>query len=145
MAHRPDTSRLADDLSRAIEQACQTRDPSALIRLTTSDAVWRDNDAVHVGREEIWSALTANWGNSLHCALKQDVDSCDARNVVIRFQSEWQHSIRGGWYCTSGELRLSLDDRSHISTIESRHSTSPISASGRRMAIATAATPETST
>ncbi len=144
MSHQPDTSTVATDLSRAIEQACQTRDPSALIRLMASDAVWRNNDAVHVGREEIWSALSANWANTLHYTLQQDIESCDARYVLIRFESEWQHSIRGGWYRTSGELRLSLDGRSRISTIESRHTSAPISVSSRRMTIATTVTSESS-
>lgn len=137
MIIRPVDAAIAADLSRSLERACRTRDPSELIRWVTKDAVWRDNDAVHVGRDEIWSALSHRWANSLHCSLRQDVESRDGQCVVIRFESEWQHSIRGRWYRTSGEARVSFDEQRRITTVESRDADTPISVSQRRLPIAT--------
>lgn len=140
MSNRPITTTEAAELSRSIEQACRTRDPSVLIRLMTKDTVWRDNDAVHVGRDEIWTALGEKWVHALHCSLRQDVESRDLQCILIRFESEWQHSIRGRWYRTSGTTRLSLDDEGRIKTVETRHTDTPISVSTRRLTISTAAT-----
>ena len=145
MSDQPDTSTIAINLSDAIERASQTRDPSEIIRLLAANAVWRSNDTVHVGRGEIWSALSEHWANSLHCTTQQVIESCDSGIDVIQIQSEWQHSINGGWYRTTAELRVRLNEGAKISTIESRHSYSPISLDHRRMSIATTSTPKPST
>ena len=142
MSQRTAIATVATDLARSIEKGCQTRNPSALIRLMTRDAVWRDNDAVHVGRNEIWSALNDKWENALHCTLQQAIESGDAQGAVIRFEAEWQHSQTGRWYRTSGTIRLSLDDQRRIATVESRRTHVPISVSRRRLTIPVAATTE---
>lgn len=130
----------AASFERHLQQACQLRDPSALIRLMIKDAVWRDNDAVHVGREEIWSALSNKWASALHCTLNREVVSCDEMSVVIRFDSEWQHSVRGRWYRTSGRVRASFNDHGHVTKVESQLTVKPISVSDRRLAIPVGAT-----
>ena len=125
----------ANELSQAIEQACRTRDPSALMRLMTRDAVWRDNDNVHVGRDEIWTALSDKWTNALHCTLQQDIVSSDETFIAMRFESEWQHSSHGRWYRTTGQTQITLDDQKLIATIESRHADTPISVNERHLTI----------
>ncbi|MDJ0655720.1 MAG: DUF1348 family protein [Xanthomonadales bacterium] len=140
MSNRSISAAKAAEIGRSIEQALSSHSPSQAIRLVTKEAVWRDKDAVHVGRDEIWSALTQKWSNSLHCTLRQEIESFDARRIVIQFESEWQHSICGRWYRSSGEMRVSVDDHWSLSTIESRQTDTPISASERRLAISMAAT-----
>ena len=142
MSHNPISLTSATELSSAIERACRRRDPSEVIRLMTKDAVWRDNDDVHVGRDEIWNALSEAWVHALHCATRQEIESCDSRGLVIRHESEWQHAIRGRWYRSSGEMRLSLDDHGRITTVESRRAHVPISVSERRLPISTVASAE---
>ncbi|MDJ0751793.1 MAG: DUF1348 family protein [Woeseiaceae bacterium] len=141
MKNRSSNAAPAPDLIRIIERACVERDPSVLIRHMTADTVWRDNDAVFVGRDEIWIALTEKWARALHCALQQDVESIDERAICIRFESEWQHAVHGRWYRTNGQFRISLDDEQRITTVETRHTDMPISVSSRRQRISMPAVP----
>ena len=142
MNHRSINSTAAATLSRSFERACKTREPSELIRLLSKDAVWRDNDVVHVGRDEIWSALGNRWANTLHCTLQPNTEFCDAHNMVIRFESEWQNSVCGRWYRTSGKIRAWLDDNGYITKVESQLADIPISVADRRLLIAVAPTAE---
>ena len=128
-------------LSRSFVLACKTRNPSKLIRLMSKDAVWRDNDAVHVGRDEIWGALNDKWASSLHCTLQQSIESIDTETVVIQFESEWQHSVCGRWFRTTGRIRASVGVHGAITTIESRITDTPISVGDRRLSIAMRTTP----
>ncbi|MDJ0748197.1 MAG: DUF1348 family protein [Woeseiaceae bacterium] len=135
MHEAPENSTIAIDFARSIEKACISRNPSEIVRHLARQAVWRDDDTVYVGRDEIWKALNAKWALSLLCTTAHRIELSDSENIKLVLDAEWQHSRSGRWYCTRAVVQVTLDDQSHVATVESRNTIAPISASERRLTI----------
>ncbi len=128
---RPEAMRLC----RTIERAWNTRKPSAVIRLLRSDAVWRDNGHVCVGRDEIWTRLRDKWEHALHYRVRQTLRSYGACCIGVSFESEWQDSVHGNWHRTSGQCEINFDGERRITTLESAEVDTAISTTERRLRI----------
>lgn len=131
---------IATQLAVSIETACGAKDPTEVARHLAKDAVWRDDRAVYVGRDEIWNALNAKWALSLICTTHLEIEASDSQSACFRLNSEWQHANCGRWFRTETSMRVTLDDQSHVSAVESTNATETISAADRRLTIPMAAT-----
>ena len=129
----------ANRLNEAINIAWNSRDPSNVIRLIEPNAVWRDNDSVFLGRSEIWAALRSRWDHTLHFQLRQHLTSYEGNGIAVRFESEWQDSLHGQWYRTSGGAEFTFGADRLITKIESRTEQQPITAEERQLRLDTAA------
>lgn len=138
MKSATDNSTIANELALSIKQAITTKTPTALVRHLAKQAVWRDDNNVYVGRDEIWSALNNSWANSLICTTDLQVGACDAQLVHLKLNSEWQHAKCGRWFRTEIDVRITLDEHSLISAVESTGNTEKISAADRQLAISLA-------
>jgi len=118
-------------LNEAISTAWNSRDPSNVIRIIEPNAVWRDNNHIFLGRNEIWSALRAQWEHTLHFQAKQELTSHEHNRITARFESEWQNSLHGQWYRRSGYIEFAFDDSRLITKIESQTNQQPITADER--------------
>lgn len=135
MRETAENPRLATELARSIERACVAKDPTELVRHLAKQAVWRDDGVVYVGRGEIWNGLNEKWALSLICTTKLQIEDVDSQSVRFRLNSEWQHASCGRWFRTETSVRVTVDDRSRVSTVESTNATETISAADRRLAI----------
>ncbi len=130
-----DNSTIANELAHSIKQAGTTKNPTDLVRHLAKQAVWRDDDHVYVGRDEIWSALNCSWAKSLICTTDSLVVACESQFVRLKLNSEWQHAKCGRWFRTEFDVRITLDEQSAVCAIESSSTTKNISAAERQLAI----------
>ena len=139
-----DNSTTANELAYSIKQASTTKNPTDLVRHLAKQAVWRDNNNVYVGRDEIWSALSHSWASSLICTTDSQIEADESQFIHLTLNSEWQHAKCGRWFRTEFDVRITLDAQSVVSAIESTSTTQKISAADRQLAIPSAAHSEPS-
>ncbi len=120
-------------LNESINAAWNSKDPSNVIRIIEPNAVWRDNDSIFLGRSEIWAALRAQWGHTLHFQTKQKLASYEDNRIAASIESEWQDSLHGQWYRASGTVAFTFDADQLITKIESRTERRRITAEERRL------------
>ena len=144
MREAADNSTIAAELALSIKRACTTKNPTELVRHLAKQAVWRDDSNVHVGRDEIWRALNEKWAHSLICTTDLRIEERDSHLVRLKLNSEWQYAKCGRWFRTESDVRVTLDEQSHVSAVESTSDTKKISAADRELAIPLA-TPSEST
>jgi len=126
-------------LNQVITNAWSSKDPSNVIRIIEPNAVWRENDNVFLGRNEIWAALRLRWEHTLHFQMRQDLTSYNDHCIAVRFESEWQDSLRGQWYRESGRVEFTFDTDQLITKIESRIEEHRITVEARRLRLDTTA------
>lgn len=135
MRKATDNSTVASELALSIRRASTTKDPTELVRHLAKQVVWRDDSKVHVGRDEIWGALNEKWANSPICLTDLQIEACNPQLILLKLNSEWQHARCGRWFRTQIDMRITLDEQSLVSAVESTSDTEEISAADRELAI----------
>lgn len=125
----------AQEAARLTMDAWTARDPEEFVKLLSNKPIWKDSDQVHVGRHEIWNSLQRKWSRTLHLRVCHTLQAHETNAITIAFETEWQDSIRGQWYRTTGKSRLRFDSKGLISSMDTEGDDEPISAAHRRLTV----------
>ena len=104
----PFTAGTAAQKVRAAEDAWNGRDPETVALAYSADSRWRNRDEFFQGRDAIVAFLQRKWARELDYRLIQELWTCAANRIAVRFAYEW-HDDSGNWFRSYGNENWEFD------------------------------------
>jgi uncharacterized protein len=104
----PFTAETAQRKVRLAEDAWNTRDPDAVVRVYTPDTRWRNRAEFPQGRAAVREFLRRKWDRELDYRLIKELWLFGADRLAVRFVYEW-HDDAGQWYRSHGNENWQFD------------------------------------
>lgn len=106
----PFTEETAIQKVRMAENAWNTRNPDAIVKVYTEDTVWRNRAEFPLGREEVHAFLTAKWEKELEYRLIKELWAYTENKIAVRFAYEWQ-DVSGQYYRSYGNENWEFNEQ----------------------------------
>lgn len=106
----PFTEETAIQKVRMAENAWNTRNPDAIVKVYTEDTAWRNRAEFPLGREEVHAFLTSKWEKELEYRLIKELWAYTENKIAVRFAYEWK-DISGQYYRSYGNENWEFNEQ----------------------------------
>jgi len=105
----PFTQATATQKVRMAEDAWNSRDPSRVVQVYTTDTRWRNRNEFFTGREEVHAFLTRKWASEKEYRLIKEIWCFDQNKIAVRFAYEYTNE-QGQWFRAYGNENWEFDE-----------------------------------